>query len=196
MIIHEFGYPYPKTQQLKNVCSKKGLPLLENCAWTYGSRLGKQLVGEIGDYTIYSLPKILPLQYGGLLRSFNPIDALMNSVDEEKKKIIIGSLTKYLPQIDAYNRQRILNWRYLFRLFQKIDHRPLIKIKPGTIPAAFILKTQNFQDLYRRYLDFGVETGRYYHEGALILPSHQNLRRAQLDYIFAIFNGARISKFK
>ncbi len=74
MVIHEFGYPYKDLLKLKKECEKKGIPLIENCAWGYGSKVDGKEIGSVGDYAIYSLSKILPLPYGGILKGLEITD--------------------------------------------------------------------------------------------------------------------------
>jgi len=78
MIIHEFGYPYQDIKKIKEECIKRKIPLIENCAWGYGSKFESgQEIGTVGDYAIYSLPKIIPAQYGGVLKGLNIEDESM-----------------------------------------------------------------------------------------------------------------------
>jgi dTDP-4-amino-4,6-dideoxygalactose transaminase len=64
LLINYFGFLQPYRKELKELCTEKGVILIEDCAHsplTAGS-------GETGDITIYSFRKILPLPDGGGLR--------------------------------------------------------------------------------------------------------------------------------
>ncbi len=64
MIINYFGFLQPYRKEIKGICSDRGIILMEDCAHsllTEGS-------GEVGDLSIYSFRKILPLPDGGGLK--------------------------------------------------------------------------------------------------------------------------------
>jgi perosamine synthetase len=67
MIINFFGFLQPYRKEIKEICSESGITLIEDCAHsllTEGS-------GDVGDISIYSFRKILPVPDGGGL-SMNP----------------------------------------------------------------------------------------------------------------------------
>ena len=45
------------------------MPIIEDCAGSFFSKDKKDTIGKIGDFVIYSFPKMFPLQIGGLLLS-------------------------------------------------------------------------------------------------------------------------------
>ena len=57
-INHEFGYPCERLNELK----KYNIPIIEDCAQSFISKDKHSLIGKIGDFVIYSLPKIFPMQ--------------------------------------------------------------------------------------------------------------------------------------
>lgn len=193
MVIHEFGYPYKGTIELRERCRKINIPFVENCAWTINSKINEKFkVGDIGDFAIFSLPKILPMQFGGILKGVFLTDKALkkyNIYDEAKKNIITNKLLEFMPKIKAYNNKRLENCKYLGGLIKKSGYDLLVEPERDVYPAMLLVKTKNYEKLYERYMDFGVEVLKYYHEQALGLPIHQNLTKNQLDYIYAIFNG-------
>lgn len=190
MVIHEFGHPYKQIADLQRVCTRLSLPLIENCAWVYDHNLGsKDRLGSFGDYVLYSLPKIIPSQHGGILVGLKNDTIKSKELSGEKAKIIIDRITTYMPNIKKSNATRRRNWRYLESLFSKLGYKPLINLEDKVYPSVFLVKSKNYRSLYDKYLRYGVETGRYYHEGALYLPIHQNLTKSHLDYIFAVYNS-------
>lgn len=193
MVIHEFGYPYKRTIELRERCKKMNIPFVENCAWTINSKINeKYKVGDIGDFAIFSLPKILPMQFGGILKGVFLTDKTLkknNLYDEAKISMITNKLLDFMPRIKTYNNRRLDNCRYLGGLIKKGGYDLLIELERDVYPAMLLVKTKNYEKLYERYMDFGVEVLRYYHEKALGLPIHQNLTKNQLDYIYAIFSS-------
>jgi len=64
VIINYFGFLQPYRKEIKTLCADKGTVLLEDCAHsllTEGS-------GEVGDLSIYSFRKLLPVPDGGGLK--------------------------------------------------------------------------------------------------------------------------------
>jgi len=65
-IIHYFGFPQP-IQEVKKICEKHKLFLIEDCAHAlFSCSEGKQL-GTFGDISIFSIKKSLPVPNGGAL---------------------------------------------------------------------------------------------------------------------------------
>ncbi|MCC7369815.1 MAG: DegT/DnrJ/EryC1/StrS aminotransferase family protein [Chloroflexi bacterium] len=71
VIIHYLGFPGP-VQALRDLCDRRGLALVEDCAHALYSRLGDRDLGSWGDLAIFSPWKSLPLPDGGLLRVNRP----------------------------------------------------------------------------------------------------------------------------
>lgn len=194
VVIHEFGYPYEQTLDLKKECEKQGIPLIEDCAWAYGSEIDdKHKIGDVGDYAIFSLPKFTPLQYGGILKGLTITDEEnwtgFKLLDYFKREIIVTKLHEYLPKLEESNQKRRENWQRLNQLFTQDGFESFVTLPDDAFPGAYIVKLDDFQEIFERFQDFGVETGRYYQEKSLFLPVHQNLTAGQLDYIYGVFRG-------
>jgi perosamine synthetase len=193
-VIHEFGYPYKEIFDLKDECQKKGIPLIEDCAWSIGSAIdSKHKIGSVGDYAIYSLSKVFDLPYGAVLTGVNIPDEDMwskyKSLDYFKREIVLANLGVMLPKLQADNDKRRANWHRLAELFAKDGFEPLNELADGVYPGTFMIKLDNYKDVFDRYEKFSVETGRYYHKEALYLPVHQNLTDSQIEYIYAVYRG-------
>jgi len=194
LVIHEFGFPYKDIKNLKKECERRKIPLIEDCAWTYDSAIdAKTKVGQVGDYAIYSLPKILPVQYGAVLKGVElSDDDVWNKyqmLDFFKREVLYAELEDMLPTLEAAADQRRENWKYLASLFEKDGIDTFIDLEEGVTPAVFFIKTDDYQRLFERYGEFGVESGRYYQGDAFFLPVHQALGKRQLDYIYAVYRG-------
>lgn len=66
VIIHYLGFPGP-VEEVRELCQRRGLALIEDCAHALYSQLGNRLLGSFGDLAIFSPWKSLPLPDGGLL---------------------------------------------------------------------------------------------------------------------------------
>jgi perosamine synthetase len=71
VVIHFLGFPGP-VQALRDVCDRRGVALIEDCAHALYSRLGDRELGSWGDMAFFSPWKSLPLPDGGLLRLNHP----------------------------------------------------------------------------------------------------------------------------
>ena len=65
-VIHYFGFPQP-IDELKRLCSKNGLILIEDCALTFHTRYQGKPLGSFGDIAVFSMRKTLALPAGGAL---------------------------------------------------------------------------------------------------------------------------------
>jgi dTDP-4-amino-4,6-dideoxygalactose transaminase len=71
VLIHYFGFPGP-VEEVRAICERRGLALVEDCAHALYSRLGDRPLGSFGDLAIFSPWKSLPLPDGGLLAVNRP----------------------------------------------------------------------------------------------------------------------------
>ncbi|MBN1539129.1 MAG: DegT/DnrJ/EryC1/StrS aminotransferase family protein, partial [Candidatus Thermoplasmatota archaeon] len=69
MVIHEWGKPLPNLGGIKKWAEGHETPLIEDCALTMRKDLGVH-----GDFVLYSFPKLLPMDSGGLLIGMNDGD--------------------------------------------------------------------------------------------------------------------------
>lgn len=67
-VIHYFGFPQP-LPKLRAFCDAHGIRLIEDCALALFSRSNGTWLGSVGDLSIFSLYKTLPLPHGGYLVS-------------------------------------------------------------------------------------------------------------------------------
>lgn len=66
LITHYFGFPQP-VEEIRDICDKNGLYLIEDCAHALFSTYCKKPLGSFGDVAIFSLKKMLPVSDGGIL---------------------------------------------------------------------------------------------------------------------------------
>lgn len=63
-LIYYLGFPQP-VDILLDLCKRKGLFLVEDCALSLLSKVDSRPMGSIGDFSIFSFHKTLPLPNGG-----------------------------------------------------------------------------------------------------------------------------------
>lgn len=66
LLIHFFGFPQP-VKEVRTLCDELGLTLIEDCAHALFSAAGANLLGQTGDFSIFSFQKSLPVPHGGAL---------------------------------------------------------------------------------------------------------------------------------
>jgi dTDP-4-amino-4,6-dideoxygalactose transaminase len=70
-IINHFGFPQPWDALLK-LREETGIPIIEDNAFTLFSKYNGRMLGTFGDFSFFSLYKMIPLIDGGMLRINNP----------------------------------------------------------------------------------------------------------------------------
>ncbi len=66
VVIHYLGFPGP-VEDVRELCRRRGLALVEDCAHALYSEMGDRQLGSFGDLAVFSPWKSLPLPDGGLL---------------------------------------------------------------------------------------------------------------------------------
>lgn len=66
MVVHYFGFPQ-KVREFRELCDRRGLALIEDCAHVLRSEVNGQRLGTIGDVSVYSWRKFFPIYDGGEL---------------------------------------------------------------------------------------------------------------------------------
>lgn len=66
--VHYFGFPQTDMQWLREFCDGKAIALIEDCAHVLDGSCVSSDIGSIGDMSVYSWRKFLPVDDGGTLR--------------------------------------------------------------------------------------------------------------------------------
>ncbi len=69
--VHYFGFPQP-LRELRTLCDERGLFLIEDCAHVLSGHSEGHALGSVGDVSVFSWRKFLPLYDGGVLAVNNP----------------------------------------------------------------------------------------------------------------------------
>jgi hypothetical protein len=170
-IIHEFGFPNEQIFEFKKIAENLNIPIVEDCAHTaYSFYRNGQKVGEVGDFGIYSLKKILPYNNAGLLlkRSdkFPYLDKVQKSATKRQENY--RKLYDYFTNEKFYAESLIDNispYVFLFRLSEN--------------DRAMIHRLKRFDLIYWVNVDF------------YSLPVHQKL---DSNYFHSIMNQLKQNK--
>jgi dTDP-4-amino-4,6-dideoxygalactose transaminase len=187
---HEFGYPFKNLQKLK----KFNLPIIEDCAGSFFSRDPNDETGAIGDYVIYSFPKMFPVQIGGLLVSniSTAIDR-QNQIDNLRLRYLKNVLSDRIRFKEEIIQERIYNYKFLKNLFDSIGLTERFPLKSGTVPSVFMFRTDNYNidlpELKKYYWAHGVQCSVFYGEDVFFIPVHQALSEQDLCYFCEIIKS-------
>ncbi|HUA55505.1 MAG TPA: DegT/DnrJ/EryC1/StrS family aminotransferase [Candidatus Sulfotelmatobacter sp.] len=187
-LIHEFGFP----ASLPAGLDLDGLPIIEDCAYAFGSQNETQTVGTIGDFVVYSFSKAFPLQYGGLLTSRRPLPGLESRLTPASRAHLLAQLTHYLRSADQAFARRRANYLAYEERFAAHGFAPRFTAGPRTLPHAFVVAVDDeaaAQILKERMNRAGIESSVYYGGGGYFLPNHQGLDSAAIEYIVENFTA-------
>lgn len=115
-ITHYFGFPHP-LEEIKKICVKNNLYLMEDCALALFSWHDNAMMGTMGDIGIFSLPKSLPVPDGGLLLINNA--ALLGPPLSLSRPKWADIFVATLPSIKA----TMIRWLSSYSVFNQIYNR-------------------------------------------------------------------------
>ena len=184
---HEFGYPFRNLQNLK----KYDLPIIEDACHSYLANTDLSDMGLVGDFIIFSLPKIYPIQLGGIL-SYNPKYNIMDGIEigTSIENYISSVVSFYQDELESAKLARLQNYHGLVRRFAKLDCRPYFELMKNDVPGVFLFTVPRGVDLDRMKEHgwrHGIECSVFYGEEAFFIPVHQHLSEVDLDYFYVVF---------
>jgi dTDP-4-amino-4,6-dideoxygalactose transaminase len=95
-VTHYFGFPQA-VLTVKKLCEQNNLYLIEDCAMALFSCNGAEIIGRIGDLSVFSLTKTLPVPDGGLLVVNNTsLGKLSVTLDQPSSLTIIRRLLPFI----------------------------------------------------------------------------------------------------
>ncbi len=201
LVNHEFGYPYKNLRTLK----KYDLPIIEDCAHSFFSYDKNNDIGNVGEFVIYSFPKMFPLQIGGLL-----VSNISGRIETEDKlhskelRHIKNVLSTQIGQKEEIILDRINNYKYLRNRFKLLGLSERFKLDEGIIPGVFMFKTDDKEidlpKLKQYFYAHGVQCSVFYGENAFFIPVHQALCEQDMDYfsevLISFLNNSEDEIFK
>jgi hypothetical protein len=184
---HEFGYPHRNLAGLR--CH--GVPIIEDACHSFLADTPQRNMGQVGDFIVFSLPKVYPLQMGGLLSYGTGFD-IESSVQTGSalERYLSTVLSHTIPNLDAIKHARRHHHDLLAERFVRIGCTPRFELLANDVPGAFLFNTPSGVDLaaMKEYgWRHGIECSVFYGEDAFFIPVHERLREADLDYFFMVF---------
>lgn len=174
---HEFGFPGEGLERYRSF----GLPIIEDCAFSYLSDNSEGTMGSIADYVIVSFPKFLPVPSGGALYAVEPLDGEGADLAE-----VAGLVSHYLPAATDIAARRRANYAGLQARFGTHGMAVRFEMKPWHTPGVFMFKVDESVDLQklREWLNArGIQSSAFFGESAYFIPCHHELDEEDLDYL-------------
>ena len=186
LVNHEFGMSYQNMSEIKTF----GLPIIEDMAMSMFSTDINNRTGDYGDFTIFSLPKFFPIQFGGILK-INNRDLLTSSLKEDD---LIGPdlrklVSYYLHDVEKVILKRRQNYKLFSKKLKAIGIRERFKLLDRETPSVFMFDVPFGINKYefKVFLQSnGVEASVFYGEDSFFIPVHQNLEEIDINFIVSL----------
>ncbi len=108
VVVHEFGYAFPDIAAQAADWRARGMVIIEDCAHVVGLLVDGKPVGSFGDFSFFSLSKILPTPVGGLLRTRRPVHLPPQNLEEEEATATgRKAMEAYLPHHEFFSSRRL-----------------------------------------------------------------------------------------
>lgn len=185
LVIHEFGMIYDKMKEILEL----GLPIIEDMAMSMLSNDSYNKVGKYGDYTVFSLPKFFPIQFGGVLKVnkqgfVSPYDT-NERIQQDLKKLS----SYYLENIQDIKDRREKNYSIFKKELAAIGVEERFQLKENEVPTVFMFKVPTIvdKDGLKIFLqENGVEASVFYGEETFFIPVNQTQDEIDIKFIVSL----------
>ncbi len=140
-VIHNFGFPHPNLLELRKLCDDKGLILVEDCAFAFDSYNKDIRLGSIGDFCLYSLPKIFPISSGGILSFNKKFDIKRKPIDDQ----ILKLTERWIPKVTNIKNHRQENYNFLEN---RMNKQSIYGNVNNINPFMYGFYSENYQEDY------------------------------------------------
>ena len=188
LVIHEFGFPCPEWKVAP--FKKKGIPILEDCAYALGSRIEGAKVGTFGDYALYSLPKYFPMPFGGILAALSAIKHSGLELKATGENLVRQTIHASYPHLYKWNTLRRENWSRFNYDLAPSGFAPYFSLPKNVVPGVYLTAVpRRFkgEKVKTKLNKAGVESTQYYKQGGFYFPVHQFLTIWEKEYIVRNF---------
>lgn len=186
LVVHEFGMIYDKMEEIKAF----GFPIIEDMAMSLFSTDFSGRAGTYGDFTVFSLPKFLPIQFGGVLRINN--ESVLNP-ELSNDHSVVNSLQKlctyYLREFEEIKKKRKKNYDLFNDLMKPLGIFERFKVSINETPSVFMFAIPKDldKDKLKLFLQSnGVEASVFYGDESFFVPVHQNLDVTDVEFIVSL----------
>jgi hypothetical protein len=182
-VIHEFGVVHPAIEKIVELGKRLNIPVVEDCAHTVLSSLNGKRAGEFGDYAIYSLPKQIPVNHGGLLVG-NDLKKDKRFYDSQVATTIEKEFYKYNSLIPLLSERRKRNFNKIRIALKK--HPVAFELDKGIVPYFIIFVTARYKELYEELNGKVAEWGRTYVNNWFCVPTQPLMSATELSELQAL----------
>ncbi|MDR0866636.1 MAG: DegT/DnrJ/EryC1/StrS family aminotransferase [Candidatus Symbiothrix sp.] len=186
LVNHEFGVAYKRMDEILNL----NLPIIEDKAMSLFSTDDNQKTGAYGDFTIYSLSKFFPVQFGGVLQINTGRYSVNQFKTNSKITDILGKWTSfYLEDAGQMKQKRKDNHAQFQAELSPLGFESRFVYPETEIPSVYMCATSSNVDLdgLKVFLQQnGVEASIFYGENAFFVPVHQNLTTEDILFITSL----------
>lgn len=202
-LIHYFGINQSDVKSISTLCSDNGILLIEDCAHCMTFGLDGDATGTIGDFSIFSIHKVLPVMDGGMLRVNNgamlPPICQDRQISEGSLEIYTTSLLAEIGAVRTQNYRKLSSYlssvKGIARMYPEIDRSvvplnfPVLIMEKSRFAIYNLLRKRGIEAiaLYYKLVDeIAVEDYPVSHkisEKILNLPIHQEIGDLELTTI-------------
>jgi len=186
LVNHEFGAVFKQMDEVL----KLNLPIIEDMAMSMFSTDDNMKTGNYGDYTIFSLSKFFPLQYGGILKINTP-EYNKNSFESDANlsSVLQKLLSFYLKDTETIKRKRKYNNAFFQNHLSSLNFQNRFEYGTCETPSVYMCSTPPSVDLNALKIFLqknGVESSVFYGENAFFVPVHQNLSEEDILFVVSL----------
>ena len=209
LAIHYFGALQGQLTEAKRLCERTGALLIEDCCHCID--LPGRGIGDVGDYALFSIHKVLPCDDGGILqRNLDGPDP--GALPPHARASALPTRLWRDSAFDSIAARRIDNYRRLSVELQDVDGVVPFwtTLGEGTAPLSFPVLIENVDrfEVYKRMRASGVGVVALYHtlvdaidpelfptshdisRRILNLPIHQDVESDEITSISAALKNA------
>lgn len=186
LINHEFGTVYKAIDTLL----KLNIPIIEDMAMSLFSTDVNRKTGCYGDFTIFSLPKFFPIQWGGILKINTPdYQSKTSGLESCRSTELQKLLSFYLKDAETIKLSRKQNNALFQSHLSSLGFKDRFQYNENETPAVCMCSTPasiNLDGLKIFLQRNGVESSVFYGENAFFVPVHQNLKGEDILFITSL----------
>lgn len=208
LLVHYFGYPDVNVEKIVELCRVKNALIIEDCAHALYTDYIDHCCGSYGDYSVYSIHKMLPYKRGGFLKVNRKPDMEEVRFYRRNECSEYASVFNYdFYDIAQKRKNNARYWRELLvrckaiDILHTFDSCKRLSITPQTFPV--IIKNYDRNKLYFELNSAGYGAVSLYHtmiapikekgyedavwlsEHIMNLPVHQDIEEGKIEEMYS-----------
>jgi hypothetical protein len=183
-VIHEFGFPCEQLESMLEEARHRGIPLVEDVAHSFTSSDQGKPLGSDGDYVIYSLPKSLPVESGGIVLSSTEFISTIVCHDASAA----SSFSVGRDSLQWVHAQR----RKMYEaLSAEVSKQEIFRFTDGVNPFCFAYEDDpnRVSELYDKAERLQIEMLRTHNSGWVTIPLNPWIMDQDLDRLIQLVRG-------